>query len=269
MNPPTVLPFNPLDQRSRHVLVTGAASGIGRATAVLLSRLGARLALVDRDETSLATALAEVREASRQANGAVDAHSAYSADLADLAGVDGLVARVVGENGKLHGIVHCAGIQSIAPIRTLNLDTARRILTVNAEAALALSKAMASKKVYAGESGSIVFISSVMSMVGSAGAIPYSMSKAALDGLARSLALELAPRGIRVNCVAPGYVQTPLFARTEKMWDEAQKRAVEELHPLGFGQPEDVAHAVAFLQAETGRWITGTVLVVDGGYLAR
>lgn len=253
--------FNPLKLDDRHYLVTGASSGIGRSTAVLLHRLGARLSLVDRDEEGLAALQDKLDDA-----GAVWGHGA---DLSDIAAIDRLVARCVEAGGRLNGVVHCAGIQSIAPVRSLQIDTWRRIFAVNTEAALALGKAMASKKIYVGEHGSLVFVSSVMGMVGSAGAIPYSMSKAALDGMARSLALELASRGMRVNCIAPGFVRTPLFERTEKLWDDSQRRAVEDQHPLGFGQPDDVAHAAAFLLADTARWITGSVMVVDGGYLTR
>lgn len=252
-------PFDPMRLDGRHYLVTGASSGIGRATAVYLHRLGARLSLVDRDAAGLASLC----------TGLGDAADAHEADLSDLTGISGLVMRCVERAGPLHGLVHCAGIQSVQPLRTLQVDGWRDIFAVNAEAALMLTKAVTTRKSHAGTHGSIIFISSVMGSVGSAGAIAYSMSKAALDGMARSLAVELAPRRIRVNCIAPGYVRTPLFERTERLWDEATRRAVEDLHPLGFGAPDDVAAAVAFLLADTGRWITGTVLVADGGYLAR
>lgn len=254
-------PINPLSLDGRHYLITGASSGIGYSSATLLHRLGATLSLVDRDGDGL--------DGLRASLGAGDDVQVHVADLADIAAIDGLVARCVDAGGRLNGVVHCAGIQLIAPVRALQLEGWRRLFAVNTEAGLALGKAMASKKVYAGEHGSIVYLSSVMGSVGSAGAIPYSMSKAALNGLARSLALELAPRRVRVNCIAPGFVQTPLFDRTEKLWDEGQRKAVEDQHPLGFGQPEDIANAVAFLLADTGRWITGSVMVVDGGYLAR
>ncbi len=115
----------------------------------------------------------------------------------------------------------------------------------------------------------MVFVSSVMALVGSPGSAAYSMSKAALHGLAKSLALELAPRRIRVNCVAPGYVNTPMYARLAGFWSPEERARVESDHPLGIGSPEDVAQAICFLLAPASRWITGCVLPVDGGYTAR
>jgi NAD(P)-dependent dehydrogenase (short-subunit alcohol dehydrogenase family) len=106
-------------------------------------------------------------------------------------------------------------------------------------------------------------------MVGSPAAVGYSMSKAALVGMARSMAVELAPRRIRVNCVSPGFVRTPMHNKVAKFWDPEQEARITDLHPLGWGEPTDIANAIAFLLADTARWITGTVLTVDGGYTAR
>jgi NAD(P)-dependent dehydrogenase (short-subunit alcohol dehydrogenase family) len=143
------------------------------------------------------------------------------------------------------------------------------VFLINTEAALVLTQAFNSRKIYSGDNGSVVFISSVMARVGSPAASAYSMTKSALEGMARSLALELAPRRIRVNCVAPGFVRTPLFERVEQQRDSDYRARVEALHPLGLGQPEDIAHAAAFLLSDAARWITGTVLVADGGYTAQ
>jgi NAD(P)-dependent dehydrogenase (short-subunit alcohol dehydrogenase family) len=242
--------FHPLDLTGRHYLVTGAASGIGRAVAVLMARLGARLSLVDIDTAALENV------------------QTTAFDLRDAEAIGPMVEACVAAQGPLHGIVHCAGLQSVMPVRTLKLERARELFAVNTEAALALSSALASLKVYAGEHGALVFISSVMAMAGSAGAVAYATSKAALHGMARTLSVELAPKRIRVNCIAPGFVRTPLLERTERLWEPGQRESVEAQHPLGFGEPEDIANAVVFLAADTGRWITGTVLVVDGGYLA-
>lgn len=196
-------------------------------------------------------------------------HRPLCTDLRRVEDAGSLLTDAVAKVGPLHGLVHAAGIQQVAPARMLEPGIWRDIFAVNTESALALAKGFHSKRTYAGEHGAIVFISSVMGIVGTPGAIAYSMSKAALHGMTKSLALEFAARRIRVNCVAPSFVRTPLFAKTERLWTEEQRKAVEAQHPLGFGEPEDVANAVAFLLADTGRWITGTTLVVDGGYLAQ
>lgn len=255
----SALASNPLDLGGRHYLVTGAASGIGRATAELFAALGARVSLIDCDEEPLRTC------ADNLPNGP---HGCHVHDLADVEGIDALVRDVVAANGLLHGMIHAAGTQAVMPARDIKPEVWRRILAVNTEAALALARNMARKRIGQG-GGAVVFISSVMALAGSPGSVAYAMSKAALHGLARSLALELAPQGTRVNCIAPGFVRTPMLERLERGWDAAQRDAVAALHPLGLGEPQDIAHAAAFLAAATGRWITGTVLVVDGGYLAK
>ena len=197
-----------------------------------------------------------------------DGHAVHACDLRELDGIPAWMTTAAQQGGALAGLVHAAGLPCISPVRLLSPEVYRDVFAVNVEAALSLARGFQRAKVYAGGSGSIVFISSVMGQVGSAGAVGYSLTKSALDGMARSMAVELAPRGIRVNCVAPGFVRTPMLDRVGGNWDAAQAAQVEALHPLGLGEPLDVAHAAAFLLAPTARWITGTVLTVDGGYTA-
>jgi NAD(P)-dependent dehydrogenase (short-subunit alcohol dehydrogenase family) len=252
--------YNPMDLTGRRFLVTGAASGIGRATSVLLSRLGAKLVCTDVDEPGL-------RETGSLLDS--DGHSLQVRDLKETDAVAGWLADIANTFGPLHGFVHAAGIPARLPLQSLSIAKWREVFLINTEAALVISKAFCSRRIYAGNSGSIVFISSVMAQAGSPAAAAYSLSKAALDGMARSMAIELAGRRIRVNCVAPGFVRTPMFEKMQNSWDTDERNRVEALHPLGIGRPEDISNAVAFLLADTSCWITGTVLVVDGGYLAQ
>lgn len=251
---------NPLDLSGRRVVVTGAASGIGRATCELLSRVGARVVGIDADVGRLGQVIEGLTGSG---------HDSRHFDLRELGGISGLLTDIAGKGGLLHGVVHAAGLSCIYPIRLLDPARYRDVLTVNAEAALGIARAFQGKRVCDPFGGSVVFVSSVMALTGSPGGTAYGMTKGALTGLTKSLAIELAPRKIRVNCVAPGFVKTAMFEKTSAPWDVEQSRAVEAKHPLGFGEAVDVAHSILFLLADTGRWITGSVLVVDGGYTAQ
>lgn len=247
-----------MDLTSRTIVVTGASSGIGRETAIVLSRLGAQLVLVARDTERL-----------KQTASLLEA-SPYYIQPFDLRSVDDIpqwMKMVSKEAGPLHGLVHSAGIQATMPLRVTTDEHFADTMRINVNAAVGLVKGLRQNGVRASRS-SVVLVSSVMGLVGKPGIAAYSASKGALITLTKSLALELVRDGVRVNCVAPAVVRTEMTNMFESGLTVEQFAAVEAMHPLGLGTPTDVAHAIAFLLADTSQWITGTTLVVDGGYTA-
>jgi NAD(P)-dependent dehydrogenase (short-subunit alcohol dehydrogenase family) len=252
-------PVNPFLLNGRRVLVTGASSGIGRGIAILLSQLGAGVICSGRNEDRL-------QETFDNLTGSGHAISRFN--LFDIDEIRPWVAEISQQHGKLWGIVHAAGMQQTLPAGMINREKFEQVVALNAEAAFFLAKTMLSPSVRDEHGGSIVFISSVMSIVSQAAISTYSLSKAALSGLAKSLAIEFAPKNIRVNCVSPAYVRTPLLDDMTKKWDKGQIEDLIKRHPLGLGEIQDVAYSTAFLLSDAARWITGTNLVVDGGYTA-
>ena len=250
--------LNPLDLTGRSYLVTGASSGIGRETCVLLAELGARVALLARDETRLRATLAAMPPG---------AHHVEVCDLEATATLPARLTQLAADFGPLHGMVHCAGILGTVPLRAREPEDIARTLRVNLESALLLAKGFRQRGVRA-PSASIVFLASVAGLTGVAGRADYSASKGGLIALTRSLAAEFARENIRVNCVAPAWVETEMTRASLDALPPEAAAALRARHLLGLGQPRDIAHAVAFLLADTARWITGTTLVVDGGYTA-
>lgn len=230
----------------KNFIVTGAASGIGYQTAKLLQEMGASLLLLDinpRKDINIT-----------------------SCDLTDFENVK----RIILDTGqKFDGLVHCAGIPSIMPLRALDMSDFERVNKINVEAGLNLAKIFASKQVHNSEKlCSIVFISSVYGIVGSSGNVAYSAGKAAIVGITKSLAVELAPK-IRVNCIAPGFVKTEMGKSINHLFDENHDDLVEKMHPLGYGEPLDIAAGIAFLLSDASKWMTGSILNIDGGFTAR
>jgi NAD(P)-dependent dehydrogenase (short-subunit alcohol dehydrogenase family) len=248
-----------MDLRGQLFVVTGGASGIGRACCILISRLSGRVVALDIDSGGLTETL-------RLLQG--DGHVCKSVDLSEIDKAEIGLKEIAASHGRLAGVVHAAGLECIQPLRLLKPARYRLAMTVNAEAALGLVREFQGTGVCLPDGGAIVLVSSVIAQTGTAGGAAYAMSKSALIGLAKSAAIELAPRRIRVNCVAPGFVDTPMYQRLVSRWTTDQRASVEQQHPLGIGSGTDVANAVGFLLSDAGRWITGTVLVVDGGFTA-
>lgn len=242
------------------MLVTGASSGLGRQIAICASNLGAGVIVSGRDGARLDETLVML---------APGEHAKAPLDLADPTDVGPWLSRVA-QAGPVHALVHSAGVHLLKPFKAVTVPQYEDLMRINVTAGWALAHAFRQKAVR-GPEATIVFVSSVMGLVGEQGLSAYCASKAALGGLVRALSLELARERIRVNCVAPGYVQsaTGMAAQMKDQLTDAQFEALTQMHPLGLGRAEDVAHAVAFLISPAARWITGTTLVVDGGYTAR
>jgi NAD(P)-dependent dehydrogenase (short-subunit alcohol dehydrogenase family) len=251
---------NPMDLNGKTVLVTGASSGIGRETAILLSELNARLVLVARNAERL-----QQTAASLVGSG----HRIEAFDLTALDDIPKWMQSIAAETGPFTGLVHAAGKQAATPVRFINQARAEDLIRTNLSSAILLVRGFSHKTCRDPKGGSIVFLSSVMAFAGKPAISVYGATKAALIGLTQSLAVELAADRIRVNCIAPGFVQTEMFEEARSIMSDEQVEALKQAHPLGFGTARDVAHAAAFLLADTGRWITGSTLVVDGGYTAQ
>jgi NAD(P)-dependent dehydrogenase (short-subunit alcohol dehydrogenase family) len=251
---------NPLDLSSKTILVTGASAGIGRSTAVQLSRLGARVVLSGRHLERLHQAAGEMEGGG---------HHVAALDLANPNEIASWISDVVQVVGPLHGLAHCAGVASTMPLRFLSLKQLEDVMRVNFYSAALLTKEFARKRIRQGNA-SIVFVTSIAAMRGKQARSLYGASKGALIAFAKSAAVELAKDGIRVNCVAPSYVRTEMYEKTgDLMTPEELQACVERTQPLGLGTPLDVAQAIAFLLADAAKWITGSVLAVDGGCMAQ
>ena len=250
--------INPMDLTGKMILVTGASSGIGRETCRCLSELGARVVLAARNKERLAATAATLEGTG---------HCTEPFDLSLVDQVPDWLQDVAKRLGSLDGVVHCAGISITQPMRLWNVNDTDRLMKINLYACFALASGLR-RKLVRKKGSSLVLISSVGGIRGYPGLVMYSASKAAIIGLTRSLALELALDGVRVNCVAPGLVDTEMLQETRLVLTEQQIADLTKEYPLGIGKPRDVANSIAFLLSDASRWITGTTLVTDGGCTA-
>ncbi len=246
--------YNPFSIEGKTIFVTGASSGIGKAIAIECSKMGAKLVITGRDSEKLNNTF-KILEG--------EDHKLIVADLLN----DNDIEKLINELPTLNGIVHCAGFTKPVPFQFVNELDLTLIMKVNFfSPTLITQRLLKSKKISKG--ASIVFISSISGVLCSyiAGGM-YSASKGAINGLVKNLAIEFGTKNIRVNSVCPGMINTEILSSgqvTKEQLEEDMKK-----YPLKrYGEPEEVAHAVIYLLSGASSWVTGTNIIIDGGYTA-
>ena len=242
--------FNPFTLVGKQILVTGASSGIGKAIAVACAKMGATVIVTGRNVERLNETLNLMSEGD---------HKAISADLTKAEDIESLVA----ELPKLDGLVQCAGVGSRVPCKNIGKEDLQHVFMPNVEAPILFQTAILSKRKI-NKAASIVYVASRAANAPSVGNAAYSASKGAIMSYAKCLALELAPRLIRVNCICPGMVWTELILKDGV--DKEQLEQSQLTYPLKrFGQPEDIANLAIYLLSDASSWMTGSSLDISGG----
>jgi NAD(P)-dependent dehydrogenase (short-subunit alcohol dehydrogenase family) len=238
----------------RTILVTGATSGIGHATANLLAQEGASVVCCARSRERLEQTVAEL-----SGNG----HISLPFNAASEEEVGKACDALKSSNQVLHGAVFAAGEHQLRPLQVSRASHFEQLFATNVLSTVLCTKLL--MRLAAKEGASVVWLSSAAALIGSAGESAYAACKGALISACRSVATELAPRGIRVNTIAPGVVESPMSDKWLRQMSPEQLEVIKARHLLGFGSPQDVAAAITFLLSDEARWMTGTCLTVDGG----
>jgi len=234
-------------------VVTGAGSGIGRETAKVLSEQGAKVVMLDLNQKGLDETKALL---------AGEGHITREVDLTDFEALPELVKGIIAETGAVDGLVHCAGISSRKPLNVLRPEGFSKVMEVNFYSFEELTR-LFTKRGNMNDGGSIVVMSSISSIRGYKAKTEYCVSKAAVDAFVRCMALELAPKRIRINSVMAAEVLTPLALKARET--NAMVGAADFEAPLGPGEPYEVANTIAFLLSDATKTITGTSILIDGG----
>ncbi|HLO89766.1 MAG TPA: SDR family oxidoreductase [Lentimicrobium sp.] len=243
--------MNPFSLEGKTVLVTGASSGLGRQTAISASQLGAKVVITGRNTGRLSETFSLLHG---------EGHIQIVADLTQKEELDAMVAQLP----ELNGVVYSTGISDLSPARFITAETIEKTFSISFNASVLLTAALLGKKKIA-KKGSLVFISSISTRYPFVGGAMYISAKAALEAYARVLALELSPKGIRVNCVAPAFVKSPMLDQTATNYSQEAVNMIEARQILGLGDPEDVANSIIFYLSDASKWVSATSLILGGG----
>lgn len=251
--------FNPFSLEGKKILITGASSGIGKQCAIDCAAMGANVIMIGRSQERLGEVLSQINY-SDSSFGVID--------ITDYDAVKTFITNEVSNNGPFDGFIHSAGIDKTMPLRNVSPKDMQMVYETNVVAGINILKLLTKKGSFK-PSFKAVLVASITALIARVGTLSYTASKGALVSAVRELAVELAPKGININCISPGTVLTPLMQHVlEQMSDEERKKRLSGF-PLEIGKPEDISNACIYLLSEAARWITGQNLVVDGGYTAR
>ncbi len=242
--------YNPFTLNGKTILVTGASSGIGRGISISCSKMGAKVHLMARNEERLNNTLALMEG---------EGHMIHKADLCYADDINVLVDTLP----FIDGMVLCAGIIKTMPVKNINEEAMIEIFNANIMGNIMLcSRLLRKKKLNRG--GSVVFISSVSTFNVKVGNSLYSATKGAVNSFAKAMALEVSKQKIRVNCIQPGFIPSSIL-ENHGLGEEAI-HWYEERHPLGLGNPNDIANGCIYLLSDASSWVTGSIITIDGGY---
>ncbi len=249
-----------LSLRGKHIIITGASSGIGREIAVCVNGLGAKVSVIARRGQLLDELILHLKSTENKA---------YPYDLNDLDGIENLIKTIVKEQGKADGFMYCAGIGEHVPLKMSKPEYMQKVMRINYFAFAETLRVLSNAKHF-NPGASFIGMSSVSGLQGDKGLLAYSASKGAMNSAIKCAAVELADKGIRVNGIATGYIGgTGIFdAINSRLGQEEVEQFANSQQLLGIGKPEYIANAAAFLFSDLSQYVTGTIMLVDGGYMA-
>jgi NAD(P)-dependent dehydrogenase (short-subunit alcohol dehydrogenase family) len=247
---------NPFALTGKKILISGASSGIGRQCAIHCSYSGADVIIAGRDKDRLQETYDSLNPGG---------HSQFIGDLCDFEALEAFISDIKKQHGKIDGFISSAGFELTLPLQFTKPKDYQLLFNTNIISGFEITRLLLKKNILNSKS-SLVFISSVMGIVGQAGIVGYSSSKGALISGVKSLALELVSYGIRANCILPAVCKTPLTDKFFSKLSEEKRQDIIKSHPMGLGEPDDVALAAIYLLSGASKWVTGSSLVIDGGY---
>ena len=246
--------------KNKVILVTGASSGIGKKCAEVFAEGGASLIMIARN-------LEKLDELQKKLPG--NNHLIYNIDLVEYNKIEPCIDDAVSKVGKISGFVHSAGSEITKPIKSMLVSDYEKLFSINTLSAFEIVRIISKKKNLPEEGASYVFIAALIGLIGRPALLGYGATKGALIAGAKTIALELAGKKVRTNCISPGFIQTEMMDKLRTILSEDEITRLKSEYPLGLGKPEDIAYAAVYLLADESKWMTGSNLIIDGGFLSR